>query len=62
MAAKRSDIGIDPENKTAQRQMWDGWWYDRFEIPNTIPAESRRIAADTGNWQCDPQGKSACVG
>ena len=46
MAAKRSDIGIDPENKTAQRQMWDRWWYDRFEIPHTIPTDARRITME----------------
>jgi hypothetical protein len=36
MMEKRSDVGMDPADKVAQRQMWDSWWYDRFEIPHAI--------------------------
>jgi hypothetical protein len=48
MAEKRSDVGIDPANKTAQREMWDSWWYDRFEIPHAIPSGARRLELEMG--------------
>ena len=48
MADRRADVGMDPADKTAQREMWDGWWYDRFEIPHAIPAEARRLELEMG--------------
>ena len=48
MADKRTDVGIDPADKAAQRAMWDSWWYDRFEIPHAIPADARRLELEMG--------------
>ena len=48
MTHSRFDMGMDSENKGAQRQMWDRWRYDRFEIPHTIPADARRLALEMG--------------
>jgi hypothetical protein len=48
MTEKRFDVGIDPADKDAQRHVWDSWWYDRFEIPHTIPAGARRLTLEMG--------------
>ena len=48
MTSARADIGLDPSDKAAQRAMWDGWWYDRFEIPNAIPSDARRLELEMG--------------
>ena len=34
---------MDASNKTTQRQLWDAWWYDRFEIPLGVPADAKRF-------------------
>jgi hypothetical protein len=34
---------MDASDKTAQRQLWDAWWYDRFEIPLGVPADAKRF-------------------
>ena len=44
----RKDVGMDPNDKKAQREMWDGWWYDRFEIPHAVPADARRLELEMG--------------
>lgn len=44
----RKDVGMDTNDKTVQREMWDGWWYDRFEIPHTVPADARRLSLEMG--------------
>jgi hypothetical protein len=36
------------EDQSAQRHMWDHRWYDRFEIPRTIPADVRRGEMEMG--------------
>jgi hypothetical protein len=43
VAGERYDVGMDQHDKSAQRRMWDEWWYDRFEIPFAIPDKARRI-------------------
>lgn len=48
MADSRFDVGIDPADKAAQRRVWDNWWYDRFEIPHTLPEGLRRIEMEMG--------------
>jgi hypothetical protein len=48
MTEQRRDAGIDPADKTAQREMWDSWWYDRFEIPHAIPSGARRLELEMG--------------
>jgi hypothetical protein len=37
---------MDHRDKAAQRKLWDEWWYDRFEIPNTIPADAKRFTLE----------------
>jgi hypothetical protein len=36
------------EDQSAQRHMWDHWWYDHFEIPHAIPADVRRREMEMG--------------
>lgn len=36
-------MGVDLEHADELRQMWDQWWYDRFEIPNDIQDDWRRF-------------------
>jgi hypothetical protein len=46
--SERKDVGMDPNDKAAQREMWDGWWYDRFEIPHSVPPDARRLTLEMG--------------
>lgn len=45
---RRHDVGMSADDKAAQRAMWDGWWYDRFEIPHAIPSHCRRMTLEMG--------------
>src|SRR5262245_38633175 len=61
MTNERFDIGMDPRNKDAQRQMWDHLWYERFEIPHTIPAEAVRCGPSRSGGAEDLQGVLGCL-
>lgn len=34
---------VDTQHAHELQQMWDQWWYDRFELPNDIPADARKF-------------------
>ncbi|WP_028922177.1 DUF3830 family protein [Pseudonocardia acaciae] len=36
-------MSVDAQHAAAMREMWDEWWYDRFEIPNGIPDDARHF-------------------
>ena len=36
----------DRDFSIQQREMWDEWWYDQFEIPMDIPEGARRFEID----------------
>jgi hypothetical protein len=33
-------------DRREQQALWDAWWYDRFEIPNDLPPETRHCAVE----------------
>jgi hypothetical protein len=39
-------MAIDRKTADAQREMWDGWWYDNFELPNDLPKNARRFEVE----------------
>ena len=41
-----------PVDTVAQREMWDEWWYDQFEIPNDIPDSFRRFEIEIDGEVC----------
>ena len=41
-----------PVDTVAQREMWDEWWYDQFEIPNDIPDSFRRFEIEIEGEVC----------
>ena len=41
-----------PVDTVAQREMWDEWWYDQFEIPNDIPDSFRRFEIEIDGEIC----------
>ena len=41
-----------PVDTVAQREMWDEWWYDQFEIPNDIPDNFRRFEIEIDGEVC----------
>jgi hypothetical protein len=48
----RDSLPVSAEAKDEQRDLWDRWWYDRFEIPNDLPPglPTCRVEVDGLSW------------
>jgi len=49
-SAERDALPITAQDdKAGQQNLWDRWWYDRFEVPNDIPDGARTCTVTAGD-------------